>query len=742
MTVFAIIVLFVWIFLLQCKQVEIADSLQIIRKKLDNLSNKDFSQYEPPKPVQESIETVEIVQPSQPTQPIQKTEPVDDNDVALGLLLDNHADSIEDIPDEVIYSKNNTTEIEKTPVNVEKELPVVEKDENSFEQLFLGNIFNKIGALAILVGVLIFIKLISPGFAFGAVIKLLVGFMLGIGFIYWAKTLHGKVNMQSFSEVLLGTGFGTLFITTYCGSVVLNVLSTPVSLIIASILLIAAFLVADKLKTISMLVVSLIAGYLNPFLVNKDFIVDPNFVFGYLIFVNLIAVLYTYRNKNRNTVNIVNLILTFLFTAFTVDNILCPAILWAIYIVYDLVANLKENVQDNRLLNYINLATYILFASIVLKEHMHTGYAIMVVAILNAIVSFIKNDMPELSRHYLYLFLSAFNISIFFLFADLPIWRVCIWTLEVVVLALFAKKYTQKEFLNWAVGVWTAASVATLCIDGVVAATSINEFVPVWNIRLAVFAPLILSSFITSKICQKVEDDKFQSMVNIFKVEYLSMIYLYLGFEANDIINKYYIGKRTSAIFLQNMKNVILGFVYTIQLKRLYNSTKFKLFEIASAFVGAISLIYLLCAGCNYRPATAFIPVINIRVVAFLSAIGASVLYARWSKSEAYKYLAILLGFVLLHTEIKDSIDRFNLLDADYLLSVGWVLYAGIITALGIFRDKQYQKFAGIALCVLAIIRIFIFDLAHVDIIYKFIAFLTLGVILLVLSYIYNKKQK
>ena len=719
MTVFAIIVLFAWLFVIQCKQSEITDSLKDIKLQLKQLKSKNKFENE-------------IVEEEQITQ----------EDIALSIVSPSNSvpSSIEDISDETLYSnKVNVSVEDRSYLNHDNDV----KETSSFEQLFLGNIFNKIGALAIFVGLIIFIKLVSPFFVFTAGMKLGLGFMLGIALIGGALQINKKENMQKYAEVLLGTGFGALFITTYCGNTVLHVLNTPITFLIASCLLIATFYLADKLKTISMLAIALVAGYLNPFFIKpvlNNF--DSNFLFGYLIFVNLLGLIYTYRNKNRNTVNIVNLILTFLFTISTVNNIVGPSILWAVYFVNDLIMNIKSERVDNKFLNYTNLGVYVLFVAHVLKVDYHIGTVLLVVTLFYSFAAAVKKDISRIARHYVHLFLIALGFSIFFYFANEPIYRVYIWSIETVILAYFAMRFNFKSLINWAIGVWTAAAVSTLCIDGVVVATSIKNFVPIFNVRLAAFAPLILSSLVTSKICQKVDDDKIKSMVNIFKIEYLSMIYLYFSFEANDIINKLYIGKRTAAVFLRNMTNVILGFVYTVQLKRLYNSTKFKLFKIASACIGLISLIYLLCAGCNYRPSTAFIPVVNIRVIAFLSAIGASVLYARWTKSIVFKYLAILLGFVLVHTEIKDTIDRFDLLDAEYLLSVGWILYSGVVTALGIFREKDYLKYSGIVLCVLAIIRIFIFDLAHVDILYKFVAFLTLGTILLVLSYYYNKKQK
>ena len=48
------------------------------------------------------------------------------------------------------------------------------KDIN-FEKLFLENIFNKIGAIALIIGLAIFIKIIAPYFIFTPVIKILLG---------------------------------------------------------------------------------------------------------------------------------------------------------------------------------------------------------------------------------------------------------------------------------------------------------------------------------------------------------------------------------------------------------------------------------------------------------------------------------------------------------------------------------------------------------------------------------------
>ncbi len=709
----AIVALFIWIFIIQLKQVEISEVLNDIKNELKR------------KPEHE-IETAAVQN---------RNNVSEEQDIAAKILRQNsEPSSINDIPDTEVFSKTIL------PSKM-SEMSNSEKQEPSIEQFMIGNIFNKIGALAIFVGLIIFIKVIAPATA--GWIKLVPGFTAGIVFIFAALRLQTNENMKSFSEVLLGTGFGTLFITTYCGSTVLGVLNVPSALTIATLILLAAFYTADRMKTVSMLAITIVASYLNPLFINPIFHVDHNFLFGYLTFVNLLGIIYTYRNKNRNTVNIINLILTFLYTAFTADNIIYPAILWIMYFAYDIIENSKEEKINNRLLNYTNLAIFTFFAMIILKDKIQLGAALLIPSLIYITTASAKVESEETFKHYLHLFLSSFALSVFFYTTNNPLWRVYIWSIETVVLAFFAEKYKQKDFANWAFGTSVAATVSALFIEDVIYATNIKDFNPVWNIRLSAMAPLILSGFLSSKITDRTNVDYFKNFSYIFKLEYLSLIYFYLGFEANDIINKMYIGQLPSSRkFIAYMKNAILGFAYTIQLKNLYNVTKSRLFELVSIGLGFGTLLYLFIYGCNYKPVTAFVPVFNIRFIAFLTAIAAAVMHAKGSGKDIFKYIAILLGFALLHIEVNDSIDRFNMSNAEYLLSICWILYAGIVTIIGIFKDKPYMKMSGIILCIFAIVRIFVYDLAHVDILYKFLAFLMLGTILLILSYFYNKKQK
>jgi uncharacterized membrane protein len=57
----------------------------------------------------------------------------------------------------------------------------------------------------------------------------------------------------------------------------------------------------------------------------------------------------------------------------------------------------------------------------------------------------------------------------------------------------------------------------------------------------------------------------------------------------------------------------------------------------------------------------------------------------------------------------------------------------------GLFKDQKPLTNTGIWISILTVLKVFIFDLSRVDALYKLIAFLFLGVILMIVSYFYSK---
>lgn len=72
-------------------------------------------------------------------------------------------------------------------------------------------------------------------------------------------------------------------------------------------------------------------------------------------------------------------------------------------------------------------------------------------------------------------------------------------------------------------------------------------------------------------------------------------------------------------------------------------------------------------------------------------------------------------------------------------LSILWGVYALLLISLGIWKTKKHLRIGAIALFSVTLIKLFFYDISHLDTISKTIVFLSLGILLLIISFLYNK---
>ena len=72
-------------------------------------------------------------------------------------------------------------------------------------------------------------------------------------------------------------------------------------------------------------------------------------------------------------------------------------------------------------------------------------------------------------------------------------------------------------------------------------------------------------------------------------------------------------------------------------------------------------------------------------------------------------------------------------------LSIFWGLYALFLIVLGIWKKKKYLRIVAIVLFSITLIKLFFYDISHLGTISKTIVFVSLGILLLIISFLYNK---
>lgn len=72
-------------------------------------------------------------------------------------------------------------------------------------------------------------------------------------------------------------------------------------------------------------------------------------------------------------------------------------------------------------------------------------------------------------------------------------------------------------------------------------------------------------------------------------------------------------------------------------------------------------------------------------------------------------------------------------------LSILWGVYSFLLIAFGIWKDKAYLRIGGMIFFGITLVKLFFYDISHLNTISKTIVFVSLGVLLLIISFLYNK---
>ncbi|HEX8528454.1 MAG TPA: DUF2339 domain-containing protein, partial [Cytophagales bacterium] len=114
----------------------------------------------------------------------------------------------------------------------------------------------------------------------------------------------------------------------------------------------------------------------------------------------------------------------------------------------------------------------------------------------------------------------------------------------------------------------------------------------------------------------------------------------------------------------------------------------------------------------------------------------------QWYPAAVHVYLVALLSAELVQLFVwlgGGSVVTWKGLAQKVGFSVLWGVYALALVGRGIWRKRKVLRLLGIALFGITLVKLFVFDLGDISKLGKIIAFVGLGVLLLVISFLYQK---
>ena len=138
---------------------------------------------------------------------------------------------------------------------------------------------------------------------------------------------------------------------------------------------------------------------------------------------------------------------------------------------------------------------------------------------------------------------------------------------------------------------------------------------------------------------------------------------------------------------------------------------------------------------------------ISIRYIALAGVAGliyANFLYIRKSSSYGFDAIFSIVTHIsiiwILSSELIHWLDLAGSSESYKLgLSILWGIYSLFLIALGIWKKKKYLRIMGIIIFAGTLIKLFFYDVSHLETIPKTILFVSLGILLLIISFRYNK---
>lgn len=184
------------------------------------------------------------------------------------------------------------------------------------------------------------------------------------------------------------------------------------------------------------------------------------------------------------------------------------------------------------------------------------------------------------------------------------------------------------------------------------------------------------------------------------------------------------------------------------------------------AYVVFITMVWRLLFFDTSVDINTFKPVVNARFLAFVIGIAAIYLTAfiLWRRRDAITrewrvfapLLLIAASFLTIwiisfevwqsfSISIKsaDAAARRGLENAQNLSLTGvWAIYAVVGLIIGIWRKWRYVRLGSLAILLVAVVKVFVYDVFHLETSYRIGAFVGLGLLLLASAYLYQRYSK
>lgn len=760
---------------------DIADKLRSVENKLNSINEKiqklhiDASLRKQEKPVQEATKPIEKPIPEHPKEVIKPAY----------------------VHPEVIETPKPKQEVAQAAFTPAKTFPPIEiakpkqswmekwlQDNPDMEKFIGENLANKIGIAVLVFGIGFFVKYAIDKDWINEVGRVSIGLLAGGILLGLAHRLKNK--FRSFSSVLVAGGLTVLYFVISLAFHQYHLFSQTVAFVIMIIITVFAVVLSLLYNRIELAILATIGGYVAPFLVSTG---QNNYVslFTYLIILNFGLLVLSYFKKWQVVHYIAVFFTTIIFGGWLINQavkydqipytaaIFFASAFYVQFVVMAIIHKLKSgelfSKLDFSLLLSINVLYYT--AMMIVLADLNGGNYRGVFTIILAVVNFLlawtffkrfkadKNFVylligltltyvsltapVQLKGNYITLFWAAETVLLFWLYQRSGIKLMKLASLLVFVALLFSLviDWGQLYFIGSEkrIIVFNKAYLTSVFVSGAlflyyrllyIEADSFylkgisNKF-----LRNFLLATGILTLYLSGLFEMNYQFKTSEPIGNAFAP--YSFFYTAI-FAAIAVLSLKKISKLNTVLltlisgfafifYCVNINSTHSLFVNDIILKE--KST----LPIAAHWVGVLLLFWLMYTTVQSirRLHSSFIVATTYLVaVAYLLVIGFSLRYP----------------WLLLNNAQKDDLSFYVNLYQKAVITISWGLSSFFMMWLGLKNSFKSLRWCSIILFGITLIKLFLYDIRNIPPGGKIAAFILLGVLLLIISFMYQRLKK
>lgn len=762
------------------KQTEILNRIKSVENKLMQLNDKLQQQLVKPETVKEKAEPVKeapVVKEEKPAPvyvhpkviepPVEKTTPVQ--------------------PTEAAAIK------QAQPVTTPKPAPVSQQSwwekwvaENPDIEKFIGeNLANKIGIAVLVLGIGFFVKYAIDKQWINQVGRVSIGLLCGAALIFLAHRL--KERYRSFSSVLVGGGLTVLYFTIALGFHQYHLFSQTSAFVIMIVITAFAVILSLLYNRIELAVLATIGGYVTPFLVSTG---ENNYVslFTYLCILNAGLLALSYFKKWNIVHYIAVFFTTIIFGGWLVNQavnynvvpykaaILFASLFYVQFIAMAIINKLRTNDVfskfDFSLLLGINVLYYSAGMFILTKwdNGDYKGLFTIILAVVNFILAWVFFKRFKADKNFVYLLI---GLTLTYVSLTAPVqlngnYITLFWAAETVLLFWLYQR-SQIKLMKIASLIVFAALLVSLLMDWVQLYAWVSEK------RMIIFNKAYLTSafvsaalFLYYALLYKEADSWYlKGFSNRFVRNTMlstGILILYVAglFELNYQFStrQFATGMFATYSFFYTASFAAIAVPLLKQLKKFSNS-------LLLVITGYVFIYY--CTGIAVTKEFFVNDLILQNKSALpIAAHWAGVLLLFWLMFETvhtlrknYKeeklsfatyviaaaYLlvisfSLLYPWLLINSANTENINYcFNLYNKA-VLTISWGLSSFVMMWLGLRNSFKPLRWGSIILFGITLVKLFLYDIKNIPAGGKIAAFILLGVLLLVISFMYQRLKK